>query len=114
MRTIEWDDGRVKMIDQQRLPQEYVILEYSDYRGVADAIKTMKIRGAPAIGAAAAFGEENHGSGGHFGDSRAGNRAGVFTTDAQIPHRPNRILYLKPDQSPWREWQLQGCEAAAI
>jgi len=56
MRTIEWHDGRVKMIDQQRLPQEFVILEYTDYQGVADAIKTMKIRGAPAIGAAAAFG----------------------------------------------------------
>ena len=56
MRTIEWHDGTVKMIDQQRLPQEHVVLEYTDYRGVADAIKTMKIRGAPAIGAAAAFG----------------------------------------------------------
>jgi len=56
MRTIEWHDGQVKMIDQQRLPQEYVVLEYTDYHGVANAIKTMKIRGAPAIGAAAAFG----------------------------------------------------------
>jgi methylthioribose-1-phosphate isomerase len=56
MRTIEWCDGKVTMIDQQRLPQEFIILEYTDYHGVADAIKTMKIRGAPAIGAAAAFG----------------------------------------------------------
>jgi methylthioribose-1-phosphate isomerase len=56
MRTIEWDDGIVRMIDQLQLPQELVILEYADYRDVADAIKTMKIRGAPAIGAAAAFG----------------------------------------------------------
>ena len=56
MRTIEWHDGRVKLIDQQRLPQEFVVLEYTDYRDVADAIKSMKIRGAPAIGAAAAFG----------------------------------------------------------
>jgi methylthioribose-1-phosphate isomerase len=56
MRTIEWDDGVVRMIDQLRLPQETVILEYADYRDVADAIKTMKIRGAPAIGAAASFG----------------------------------------------------------
>lgn len=56
MRTIEWQDGTVRMIDQQRLPAEYVILEYRDYHGVAEAIKTMKIRGAPAIGAAAAFG----------------------------------------------------------
>ncbi len=56
MRTIEWDDGIVRMIDQLRLPQETVILEYADYHDVADAIKTMKIRGAPAIGAAAAYG----------------------------------------------------------
>ena len=56
MRTIEWHDGKVTIIDQQVLPQEFVVLEYADYRGVADAIKTMKIRGAPAIGAAAAFG----------------------------------------------------------
>jgi methylthioribose-1-phosphate isomerase len=56
MRTIEWDNGIVKMIDQLRLPQEAIILEYADYRDVAEAIRSMKIRGAPAIGAAAAFG----------------------------------------------------------
>ena len=56
MRTIEWDDGVVKMIDQRRLPQEYVVVEFHDYREVARAIKEMYIRGAPAIGAAAAFG----------------------------------------------------------
>jgi methylthioribose-1-phosphate isomerase len=56
VRTIEWHDGKVRLIDQQRLPHEFVVLEYTDYRDVAEAIKTMKIRGAPAIGAAAAFG----------------------------------------------------------
>jgi len=56
VRTVEWHDGKVRLIDQQRLPQEFVVLEYTDYRGVAEAINTMKIRGAPAIGAAAAFG----------------------------------------------------------
>ena len=56
MRTIKWDDGVVKMIDQRRLPQEYVVVEFHDYREVARAIKEMYIRGAPAIGAAAAFG----------------------------------------------------------
>jgi methylthioribose-1-phosphate isomerase len=56
VRTIEWHDGVVKMIDQQRLPRELIVLEFTDYRGVADAIRSMKIRGAPAIGAAAAFG----------------------------------------------------------
>jgi len=44
------------MIDQRRLPLELVIVEFGDYRGVAQAIREMVIRGAPAIGAAAAFG----------------------------------------------------------
>ena len=56
MRTIEWDDGAVKLIDQTLLPREEVVLRYADYRGVGEAIRDMKIRGAPAIGAAAAFG----------------------------------------------------------
>ncbi len=56
VRTVYWENNTVKMIDQLRLPQELVILECSDYRGVAEAIKSMQIRGAPAIGAAAAFG----------------------------------------------------------
>ena len=56
MRTVEWHDRKVRLIDQQRLPQEFVVLEYTNYRGVAEAINKMKIRGAPAIGAAAAFG----------------------------------------------------------
>jgi methylthioribose-1-phosphate isomerase len=56
MRTIEWDDGVVKMIDQRKLPGELVIVEFTSYQGVARAIKEMYIRGAPAIGAAASFG----------------------------------------------------------
>ncbi len=57
MRTIEWDPkGTVKMIDQRKLPLEYVIVEFDDYRDVARSIKEMYIRGAPAIGAAAAYG----------------------------------------------------------
>lgn len=56
MRTIEWHDGVVRMIDQRKLPHEYVEVEFTDYRDVAQAIKEMCIRGAPAIGAAAAYG----------------------------------------------------------
>jgi len=57
MRTIEWDPkGTVKMIDQRQLPLEFVVVEFDDYRHVATSIKEMYIRGAPAIGAAAAFG----------------------------------------------------------
>ena len=56
MRTVEWDNAVVKMIDQTLLPHEEVILEYRDPRDVARAIKEMRVRGAPAIGATAAFG----------------------------------------------------------
>jgi methylthioribose-1-phosphate isomerase len=56
MRSVEWCDGKVRMIDQRLLPAEFCLVEYEDYREVALAIRTMVIRGAPAIGAAAAFG----------------------------------------------------------
>jgi methylthioribose-1-phosphate isomerase len=58
MRTIEWVDDKnvVKMIDQRRLPHEEVWLEYYAAQEVAQAITTMVIRGAPAIGVAAAMG----------------------------------------------------------
>jgi len=55
-RTIEWRDNKVVMIDQTRLPAEEVYNEYNDFQGVAEAIRGMVIRGAPAIGVAAAMG----------------------------------------------------------
>jgi methylthioribose-1-phosphate isomerase len=55
-RTIEWHDNTVLMIDQRVLPLHYEIKTYTTYQGVAEAIHTMVIRGAPAIGAAAGFG----------------------------------------------------------
>lgn len=56
MRTIEWKNGIVVTIDQTQLPQKLVYLKLSTCREVASAIKTMKIRGAPLIGVAAAYG----------------------------------------------------------
>ena len=58
MRTVYWDDATdtVKMIDQRQLPWTFEIAEFADYREVARAITEMYVRGAPAIGAAAAFG----------------------------------------------------------
>ncbi len=55
-RTIEWRDNRVVMLDQTKLPGEEVYNEYGDFKGVAEAISGMVIRGAPAIGVAAAMG----------------------------------------------------------
>jgi methylthioribose-1-phosphate isomerase len=56
LKAIEWVSGKVRLIDQTRLPQEEAYLELSDYRDVAEAIKTLRVRGAPAIGIAAAYG----------------------------------------------------------
>lgn len=58
MRTVFWDEanGRVKMIDQRQLPWVLELAEFDDYAQVAWAIREMVVRGAPAIGAAAAFG----------------------------------------------------------
>jgi methylthioribose-1-phosphate isomerase len=56
VKTIEWRADTVRMIDQRLLPSREVIRTYRDYRGVAEAIRTMVIRGAPAIGVAAAMG----------------------------------------------------------
>ncbi len=54
--TIKWDNGKVIMIDQRKLPGNEVYVECTDYNQVAEAIESMVIRGAPAIGVAAAYG----------------------------------------------------------
>ena len=56
IRTIEWTDSGVVMLDQRLLPAEEIYNTYTDHAGVAEAIRSMVIRGAPAIGIAAAMG----------------------------------------------------------
>jgi methylthioribose-1-phosphate isomerase len=55
-RTVFWENGRVCLIDQRVLPQTFVIQRYDTAVEVAEAIRAMVVRGAPAIGATAAFG----------------------------------------------------------
>lgn len=54
--TIEWAGDRVRILDQNRLPLTVSYIDCTDYRMVADCIRNMNIRGAPAIGIAAAMG----------------------------------------------------------
>ncbi len=57
MRSVEWTaENRVRMIDQRLIPWQLVHVEYDDYRDVSAAISEMVVRGAPAIGVAAAYG----------------------------------------------------------
>ena len=55
MTTLRWSDGRLSFLDQTRLPAEEITVTTDDYRVVCEAIRALRIRGAPAIGVAAAF-----------------------------------------------------------
>lgn len=57
-RSIEWleDAGKLRLLDQRALPSQTVYIDYDNYQDVAEAIRSMVVRGAPAIGATAAYG----------------------------------------------------------
>ena len=55
IRPIEWANGTLRLLDQTLLPSEEVVLEVHGYRQAIDAIKEMRVRGAPAIGVTAAY-----------------------------------------------------------
>ena len=56
LKTVEWKDNSVIMIDQTKLPNTLEYVTYTDYNQVAEAIRTLVVRGAPAIGVSGAFG----------------------------------------------------------
>jgi len=56
MSPLDWREGTLFLLDQRRLPLEEVWIPYRDHEAVATAIRTMVVRGAPAIGCVAAFG----------------------------------------------------------
>ncbi|MCL0090981.1 hypothetical protein M1O13_03260 [Dehalococcoidia bacterium] len=56
VKPVEWRDTVIRVLDQTRLPAEVVFLDLADYAEVAKAIREMRVRGAPAIGVAAAYG----------------------------------------------------------
>ncbi|MDQ4001311.1 MAG: S-methyl-5-thioribose-1-phosphate isomerase [Actinomycetota bacterium] len=56
MRTIDWADGKIRIIDQTRLPEEEVWLSLSSVEELAEAISSLRVRGAPALGVAGGLG----------------------------------------------------------
>ncbi len=56
MRTIDWADGKIRIIDQTRLPAEELILSLSTVEELAEAISSLRVRGAPALGVAGGLG----------------------------------------------------------
>ncbi|MGD8595206.1 MAG: S-methyl-5-thioribose-1-phosphate isomerase, partial [Gammaproteobacteria bacterium] len=55
IRAVQWDGDVLKLLDQRLLPEQEIYLEYRDVASVAEAIKDMVVRGAPAIGITAAY-----------------------------------------------------------
>jgi methylthioribose-1-phosphate isomerase len=92
MRTVFWEDNRVKMIDQRILPGEFRIAEFDAVDGVARSIYEMYVRGAPAIGATGAYGMAlaAHNSGATDRDGLLNDlRAAKETLDAARPTAVN-------------------------
>ena len=56
IRSIQWQDDKLFLLDQRKLPHEVTYLEYRSAGQVAEAIRDMVVRGAPAIGITAAYG----------------------------------------------------------
>lgn len=56
LRTVDWKDNSIIMVDQTKLPNELTFVTYTDYNDVANAIRNLVVRGAPAIGVSGAFG----------------------------------------------------------
>ena len=55
IRAVWFENGKVRMIDQRELPAKIVIVDFDDYKAIAEAIRNMTTRGAPSIGATAAY-----------------------------------------------------------
>ena len=84
MRTVEWDGDAVKMIDQRALPWELAFVRLETVEAIAESIRDMTVRGAPAIGAAAGFGM-----------ALAARQSPATTVDALIDDLQNHAALLK-------------------
>jgi len=110
-RTVEWDynHGQLRLIDQRILPGDYRVMIYNDYRDVADAIREMVVRGAPAIGVTAAFGlalAARH--------SKARTRAALLV---ELRAAADQLQKARPTANnlSWAlKWMLAAAEAQAV
>jgi methylthioribose-1-phosphate isomerase len=87
-RTVKWENDKVVLIDQTKLPNKFIFFECNNYKEVAQAIKTMVVRGAPAIGATAAFGLVLAAK-----NSKAKNKVGLLT---DLEEASNKIRNTRP------------------
>ncbi len=89
--TVEWKDGAVRLLDQSRLPGAVEFLDCRDYQAVADAIRKLKVRGAPAIGVTAALGVALGAQSVHTTDYPAFAQAVLTICDRLAATRPTAV-----------------------
>ncbi len=95
MKTMYWKDNKLFLIDQTRLPYEVIYYECRTYKDVIDAIKTMKVRGAPAIGVAAAFAMALAEIAGEDMEKSANEIKNARPTAVNLSWAVERVLYSK-------------------
>lgn len=89
--TVEWKDGAVRLLDQSKLPAVVEFLDCRDYQVVADAIRTLKVRGAPAIGVTAAMGVALGAQAVHTTDYSSFAQAVIKICDELAATRPTAV-----------------------
>jgi methylthioribose-1-phosphate isomerase len=119
LETVGWvgsaREGFVRLIDQTRLPTEFVRIECRDVESVWEAIKTLRVRGAPAIGIAAAFGAVLGARGAEPGSAQAVGRALRQATTYLRTSRPTAVnLFWALDRMDRVAAATAGLDAEAI
>lgn len=126
VKTMEWRDGRLYILDQRLLPTDIQFIECTDHKMVFEAISTLAVRGAPAIGVAAAYGmvlsagEALSAKGGDFrrkleeaGDYLASSRPTAVNLFWAID-RMKRLADVRKGSKPEELYDLLLCEAQKI
>lgn len=113
--TVEWKNGAVRLLDQSRLPGAVEFLDCRGYQTVADAIRTLKVRGAPAIGVTAAMGVALGAQGIAATDYPAFSRAVLLICDQLAETRPTAVnLFWAIERMKRKLESLQGQAVSTI
>ncbi len=94
-RSLDWADGRLRIVDQTRLPDTYEVLEIDDVGDLVDAIRRLAVRGAPAIGVAGGFGvvlaARRHGAGTEQFAAAVASIRSARPTAVNLPRMVDRV-----------------------
>ena len=114
MKTLEWEDNKLKLIDQTKLPDELTYVYCNDYKEVIVAIKDMIVRGAPAIGVAAAFGMALADLHGEDLDNAADEIKAARIMLKDYNRGKLLFVHLRPDYDPEKHGIINQCNVKYV